>query len=68
MNFLVVFKKLAPKNLGKLDYDATLKNEKKIINMAKKIKNWNFFLDLLQNICQKNEGVHAQMGGPIWVM
>jgi hypothetical protein len=36
MNFVVVFKKLVPKNLGKLDNDATLKNEKQIINMAKK--------------------------------
>jgi hypothetical protein len=38
MNFVVMFKKLVPKNLGKLDNDAILKNEKQIINMAKKKK------------------------------
>jgi hypothetical protein len=31
-----VFKKLAPKNLGKLDNDATLKNEKKSLTWPRK--------------------------------
>jgi hypothetical protein len=67
VNFVVVFKELAPKNLGKIDNDVTLKNEKQSITWPRKKELKHLPRFITKTFCQKNEGVHAQMGGPIWV-